>query len=482
MAKKGDPKVLRHVVAFLREKARMSQTIFGQKVGLDQSRISDFERGQDAPDEEQLRRMARAASIGWHLVTYLTRCYASILAASDRTSANANPVDDATTDTIWLAMMPYSLDEESEEGATTAELLQEAEEIWLTLEGFRGEEPQKWVETAPPEASRSWAALVRVICEASERAASDCPARALELAELALLLAERVTGDDAAQAGSYAWGYLANARRVAFAFDAADEAFARAWSLRTTEADSELLPRWRLFDLEASLRREQHRFQEALERLDQALARSEGDRFAGGRILLKKANVLEHMGDFEQALAILARAAPLIEIAGDPRQLFALRFNTADNLCRLERYTEAARLLPQVHELVTAEQDNRLNRIRTTWLDAKVKAGLGRKEEAMAGLEAVRDFFTTEELPYEAALASLDLALLWLEAGRLPEVRELSLTMGWIFKSQKIHREALASLALFCEAAEREAATVALTRQVIAEVEEAQRTAPPLRG
>lgn len=481
MAKKGDPKVVRHVVAFLREKARMSQTIFGQKVGLDQSRISDFERGEDAPDEEQLRRMARVAKVGWHLVTSLTRVYAIILASSDRQSATANSDDHAITDTVWLAMMPYNLGE-GEEAPTTAELLQEAEEIWLILDRLSGDERRKWIETAPPDACRSWAALVRVLCEASERAASDSPAGALELVEYALFLGERTAGTDAAQTLGFIWGYLANARRVALDFDSADQAFARAWSLRGPEADSELLPDWRLFDLEASLRRAQHRFPEALDRLDKALAYSHGDRLARGRILLKKEHIFQQMGDSNRALKVLQEAAPLIEEQNDLRQLFAHRFNTADNLCRLERFEEAARLLPQVHELVNAEQDNRLNRIRTTWLDAKVKAGLGQKEEAMAGLEAVRDFFTDEELPYEAALASLDLSVLWLEAGRLAEVRELAPALGWIFTSQKIHREALASLALFCEAAEREAATVALARQVIAEVEETRRTAPPLRG
>lgn len=481
MARKGNPKVLRHVVAFLREKARMSQTVFGQKVGLDQSRISDFERGEDAPDEEQLRRMARVASIDWHLVTSLTRVYATILAASDRQSVNANSVDHALTDTVWLAMMPYNL-QEGEEAATTAELLHEAEEIWTILDGLSGDECRRWIETSPPDACRSWAALVRVLCEASARAAADSSSRALELSELALFLGEKTAGADAAQVLSYAWGYLGNARRVALNFEGADDAFARSWSVRGSTSDSELLPEWRLFDLEASLRRAQHRFPEALERLDKAALCSHGDRLARGRISLKKANVLEQMRDSEQALAVLEEATSLIEAAGDPRQLFALRFNTADNLCRLERYTEAAGLLPQVHELVSAEQDNRLNRIRTTWLDAKVKAGLGQKEEAMAGLEAVRDFFTDEELPYEAALAALDLSVLWLEAGRHAEVRELAPTLGWIFQSQKIHREALASLALFCEAAEQEAATVALARQVIADVEETRRTAPPLRG
>jgi hypothetical protein len=39
--------------------------------------------------------------------------------------------------------------------------------------------------------------------------------------------------------------------------------------------------------------------------------------------------------------------------------------------------------------------------------------------------------------------------------------------MMWIFSSQGVHREALAALRIFCEAARREAATVELARQVI---------------
>lgn len=51
--------------------------------------------------------------------------------------------------------------------------------------------------------------------------------------------------------------------------------------------------------------------------------------------------------------------------------------------------------------------------------------------------------------------------------------------MAWIFKNQGIAREALVALRLFCEAARREAATVGLARQAIAEIEKAQRSAPP---
>lgn len=82
-------------------------------------------------------------------------------------------------------------------------------------------------------------------------------------------------------------------------------------------------------------------------------------------------------------------------------------------------------------------------------------------------------------MSYDAALASLDLAVLWLEAGRAGKVRELSIEMEAIFRAKKIHREALAALILFWDAAKREAATVELVRQVIAEIETAKRSAPP---
>ena len=50
--------------------------------------------------------------------------------------------------------------------------------------------------------------------------------------------------------------------------------------------------------------------------------------------------------------------------------------------------------------------------------------------------------------------------------GRTAEVREIAEEMLWIFKAQEVHREALAALRLFCEAAQQETATVALARQV----------------
>jgi hypothetical protein len=123
------------------------------------------------------------------------------------------------------------------------------------------------------------------------------------------------------------------------------------------------------------------------------------------------------------------------------------------------------------------QQGNDLDLLRVVWLEARLAGGEGRIEEAIAGLERVRQDFTARGLPYDAALASLDLALLWLKVGRSREVLEIARAMTWIFQAQGISREALGALALFREAAQSEAVTVDLVQRVIAEVREGNRPA-----
>ncbi len=106
--------------------------------------------------------------------------------------------------------------------------------------------------------------------------------------------------------------------------------------------------------------------------------------------------------------------------------------------------------------------------VRILWLRARIDAGQGREDQAARTLELVRREFDQRKLAYDAALASLDLAVLLLDAGRTAEVRELAFSMAWIFRAKGIRREALASLSLFDEAARQEVASAALARQVSA--------------
>jgi transcriptional regulator with XRE-family HTH domain len=480
MAMEGDTSVSRLVVGFLRLLTGESQTVFGKAARVAQTEISRFELGKEAPPEDKLRRMAKEAGVPWPMEPYLRRFFAAVLAIVEEQSRSfMKPLDWQGLEHALLAVSPYLVEDLAPEPKTLEDEQREAEAIWAALQPFSMEYRRRLLELFP-HASQSWVLAV-TLCGASVRAASCDIQETLGLTDLALWIADQVPGEARrCRVQGFCWAYAGNSRRVATDFDGADKAFAQAWTLWRAGAafDSELLPEWRLFDLEASLRREQHQFAQALKLLDLARGLSGGKPAATARILLNKEHVFERIGDSERALAVLLEAAPFVEAAADPDLLLALRFNTADNLGHLEKWEAAAALLPKVREVVD-QQGGEMNRLRLVWLESRTAVGLGRSEEAKAGLDQVRLRFKDLELPYEAALVSLELAILWLQAGRNAEVALIAVEMKWIFDAKKIQRESLAALQLFCDAAEQEAASIELARRVIAELEKAERSAPP---
>jgi tetratricopeptide (TPR) repeat protein/transcriptional regulator with XRE-family HTH domain len=481
MAKRGDPSVLRYVVSFLRCHSGMTQKAFGKACRVDQAEISRFELGKLAPIEEQLRRMAKVAEIEWPLVVHVRQFYTWLLSSIQRNGMSAGPFELKNFEPVLIAVSPYLMAPAIAENIrpTPQEECREAEQIWTALErhpvGFR----RQLIDVFP--GSLSWALAVRV-CEASVKSAAHKVEEARELAELAVCIAERVAGEETWRPRllGYCWAHVGNARRVANDLAGADESFSKAWDFwrKGTASGPEVLAEWRLLSLVASLRRAQRRLTEALDLIGRARA-CQGEASFASRInlIMKEVSILSRMGEPELALRALSEAAPLCEASGDRQMLFAFRFNMADALCQLERFEEAAELLRQIRELAL-QQGNELDLIRVGWLDARVAAGEGRIGDAIAGLEQASQDFTDRELPYNAALSSLDLAVLLLRARRTAEVRKLAVTMGWIFRSQGIDREALGALKLFCDAALQERATVELARKVIADIEEARCSAP----
>jgi tetratricopeptide (TPR) repeat protein len=481
-------------LTYLRSAAAWSRACLARALGLaDESLISAYERGAKPLAREKLESLVEPLGHPPEAVDVLLFAHDLIFPAARQDAPSPvalSPgerriVDRAAMAAGWTAGRLAADDARSEltrrwkrEKAEAAK--NEAEDRFQELMAVTRPERRGLLEAFPDY--RTWALAVRA-CEASVKRAAHKAGEALELADLALSIAERAPGEESwrSRLKGYCWAHVANARRVANDLTGADEAFARAWELWRSGADSdpELLAEWRLYDLEASLRRAERQFSKSLELLDHARAACGGSPTAIGRILLNKERVFNQMGNAQGAFAVLTEAIPFVEASQDVHLLFALRFNMADDLCHLERYGEAAELLPQVRELAV-QQANELDLIRVGWLSAKIAAGQGRMKEAIAGLEQVRWDFTARELPYDAALSSLDLAVLWLRTGRTVEVRELAVAMGWIFKSKGIHREALAALRLFCDAAKQESATVELARLVIAEIEQARRSASPL--
>ncbi len=477
-------------LGYLRSERGWRQKDLAARLGLsDYRQISRYESGERPLSREMLDSIAAVLDYPREAVDALIAHHAWIsgeaqeddspLALTPRESRRIDRAALAAGTAVAGGVHSYLVQKKKRGKAKAAR--QRAGELWDRLKPLSS--PKRRERVAGSPGFLSWA-LVERVCEESVRAAADDPRKSLDLADLALFIADRVEGQEGwrSRLKGYAWAHHANARRVANDFAGADKAFSQAKGLWEAGAASDpgLLQEWRVLSLEASLRREQHRFREALDLLDQAARLTGGDPLATGRIFLNKEHVLEQMGDTQGALAALAEAAPFVDASGDPRLLFAHRFETANDLSHLNRYGEAEVLLPQVHELAV-KLGNGLDLVRVVWLAGRVAAGQGRRDEAVACLEQVRRDFTVRQLPYDAARVSLELAALWAEEGRSREVRSLSFAMVWIFKSQGIEREFLAALAIFRDAAQREAATVELIRQVIAEIDKSRRSAPPSR-
>ena len=344
---------------------------------------------------------------------------------------------------------------------------QRAEGLWRVLARRTPAERRLLVEMGAK--FRTWALSERV-CAESVAKAPNHPGEALELAELALLIAENVPEEEPfrRRLEGYALLFVANSRRACNELPAADHTLARARKQFVEEAaaDPGFLNETWLPWIESALRRDQRRFHEAMERIEEALELDSGD--LRGKILLSKAGIHDALGEAEASTAVLLAAAPLIDPDREPRNAVALRFNLLVDLCHLGRFEEAETALEEMRSLAKRLcVDEELDLTRAVWLQGKVDAGLGRPEEARAAFEQVRRVFHQRELWFDLGLVSLELAVLLLEQGATFEARRLAEEMQRIFRALGVEREPLAALTLFWEAARQETATAERARRLL---------------
>ena len=499
MTRRRNPEELAPTVALLRGLRFWSKTQLAEASGVDKSQISRYELGHEAPSSRTLERLAVASGVPPFLIESITafvRRLRQAMAGQGRPAQDAGPRRAAESPgSTARRVVAESLDRAISQARSELKLLASRREaasgaagesghvgveaLWERLRRFSAQERRVLVKGALEYQDPL---LAQRLCEESVKAAASDAGVALTLAELALLIAGLVPGASACRSSlqGYAWAFVSNARRVANDMQEAEDAFARVWQLWKEEDLSAypfVLNKARLFDLEASLRRDQRRFAEALELHDRALAASRPEEV--GYRLVNKAKVEEELGDFEGALATLQQAVPLIEEQGEPRLIFVLRFNSAVNLLHLGRMDEAEELLA-VAGAAAVSLGNELDLLRVRWLESRVHTGHGRTTEAIVSFDGVRREFAARGMAYDAALATLELASLYLEEERTREVKALAREMAPIFQAQGIHREALAALQLFGDAAEREAISLEMARRLLDYLERA-RHEPGLR-
>lgn len=343
--------------------------------------------------------------------------------------------------------------------------LEEGREAAAQLRAY-SKSDQAVLVTAAPEFQR-WS-VAWVLCADSEAVAPHSPKRALELAELALLVARNVEGVDEAfkhRLESWCHGFVGNARRViGSSLPAAEQSFTEArrlWNLGSDAAG--LMSEAHLLDMEASLRRALRQFDRAFKLHDDALKMALPEEV--GSILLNKAVTYQHNFEYEEALQTLTQAEAAIDSERQPRLQHCVLFNRTSCLCLLGRADEAMPIVEEVRRFAELLR-NKVDLVRALWLEANCSLSLGRKEEALSKMKRVRWAFNIEGLPFDYGLASLDMASIYRETGQVEEIKNLAAEMLEIFKAQKVHREGIAAVLLFWEAAEKERVTAELVQQL----------------
>lgn len=255
--------------------------------------------------------------------------------------------------------------------------------------------------------------------------------------------------------------YLGNASRRFGDIADAEKRFAFARSLVTTGGVTDPAVTAEIDSCEAMLYMEQRLFGRA----EALLVRAISQYFMAGTLadaahpLVTLGLMYYHKGSLQRAIETTRLAADCVSPRQDLRLYVSARFNLA--LFSWEaRDPRTAREILETDRKHFLKLKDSYTRLRIVWLRGRIAAGRGAMEEAERAYLEAREGFIRDRIAYDAALVSLDLAILYGRQARWSEVRRLATEMHKIFGAQSVHREAAAAVLLFQEAAQQEKLTV----------------------
>lgn len=352
----------------------------------------------------------------------------------------------------------------------------ESFELWHELAGKAPGERLECVRAG--RRFQSWG-FFELLLELALDAIFEDPKSARERLELALGVAEHLDpgryGPGSVEAArARAWAYLGNAQRVLADFRLAEEAFERAED-HLSRSWLDPLDEALILELKSSLRRAQRRFEEAMALLDDAvnLYREVNEPQLQGRALISKGLVLLYASEIEPSMSCLRNGLFLIDPAEEPRLVIVAQQNLIYCLNDSGRAVEARSLIDDARPL-WRQVGRRLDLVRLRWLEGKVESNLGHLDQAEEAFLEVRAAFLADDIAYDVALVSLDLAAIYARQGRAAETKRLSAEMLPIFRARDVHREAIAALLFFQRAAEMEQLTLSVVDEIAAYLERAR--------
>ncbi len=456
-------------LAILRELRGWTQEELAQAAGISRLTVGDYEQGVR---ELSMRKLWRLAEVMGHSPKKIREALALVRPEAPPRGHWVGPVYFSPAEVQELLDFGSSRGRLAERSihkmVSQARVLEAAAEaraaaqgLWIAL---RAERRWRTLVQERPE-YQTWA-LSELLCEESIRATPSKPDRALELAEVAMVVAELAPGEPKwrLRIQGYAQAHVGNAFKVVNAFNKAEINFDRAavkWERGHKGDLSNVLNGGRVLGLRAAFLTVQEQFGEALKLLDEGI--KIGPQSERQFLFLGKAKTLEEAGDYEGALEALRKAAPLIH--GKTRQLWNLRYESLVNLCHLKRFVEVEAELPEVKALTIA-LGNDVDLLRLKWLEGRLLEGLGHAEKAVDCFAVVRSDFAARQFNYDAALAALDMAEVLLRLGRIPELKILARQTAAMFDGDILHSNISRVLHLFLEATQAEAATADLVRRI----------------
>lgn len=307
------------------------------------------------------------------------------------------------------------------------------------------------------------APLIEYLLDRSFELRYSDPEAMVEFAKAAHLVAEGVSTRRygrkvLADLRARVWAELSNAYRVADDLISAKAALGQAvkwarWGTgsRQLTARIEEMAAWLYSDLGS--------FPEAAAMLDRAIAyyftRCDARRI--GRVLISRGLVTGYSSEPELAVTFLIRGLRLIGPVGEESALRLPAIHALTlNLVEAGECSTARALLEENQRLY--RRGGRLNKLRLHWLKGKIAYGLGELGRAEADFHVARLGFKRVEQNYDAALVSLDLALLYARQGKRLQTSRLVNEMIATFRNLGIARESIASLLLLRRACEKDVA------------------------
>lgn len=362
----------------------------------------------------------------------------------------------------------YALLQERLEGVSGD--VQRAQALWRELQAQSIPRQQLWIRNCVRFHNL---ALAWLIIERARSLWERSPREALESLETAKLILDRLsTAQRSARSGvavrAFHLIYRANCKRILSDLCGAETDFQAARSCLDVYRQEATENHAVLWEFWASLRREQQRYDMAAMLIVRSRTVYEriGDYTSVARTLLAEAANLREVGRAVEALALLDEltVGPMWDRIGS-RNRFIVSNNRLGCLVDLGRAEEALRGFPPVQELARSFADD-FQVIRLEWLQGEIFEGVGRLESAAESYEKVMGFYLRQEVPFDAAVASLDLAAVLLRLGRLGRVVELVGSVLPLFEAQSLPRFSLAALHLFSESVQSSRATASLAREI----------------